>query len=85
MFALGTYIKNAPDDGHNDHSTSIELKVVMTLLQLVNDGSPIVRQVSSIVQVMHSYCLASIPELDIRNVVSIWIHSAEEQAWYTCT
>ena len=46
MFALGTYIKNTPDDGHNDHATSIELKVVMTLLPLVNDGSPIVRQVS---------------------------------------
>ena len=58
MFALGTYIKNAQEDGRNDHATSIELSVVMTLLPLVSDGSPIVRQVGrllplSLVEMTH--------------------------------
>ena len=56
VFALGTYIKNSPEDGRNDHATNIELSVVMTLLALVNDGSPIVRQVSKPLSLPQERC-----------------------------
>ena len=46
MFALGTYTLNTSDDGHSDLATSIDHTTAMTLLNMVNDGSPIVRKVS---------------------------------------
>ena len=45
VFALGTYMLNSSEDGHSDLATSIDHIVGMRLLTLLNDGSPIVRQV----------------------------------------
>ena len=48
VYALGTYSLNTSDDGHSDLATSIDHTTAMTLLNMVNDGSPIVRKVGGV-------------------------------------
>ena len=46
MFALGTYVLNkAGGEGDDDHTSSINRSVGMTLLNVLHDGSPVVRKV----------------------------------------
>lgn len=45
VFALGTFVGNSAE--RTDHSTTIDHNVAMMLAQLINDGSPVVRKVSS--------------------------------------
>jgi len=43
VFALGTFIANTGD--RSDHANQIDFGVAMTLTQLAQDGSPLVRKV----------------------------------------
>ena len=45
MFALGTYLLNQSEDGTSEMRITIDQTVGSALLQLLNDGSPIVRKV----------------------------------------
>lgn len=45
VFALGTFVGNSAE--RTDHSTTIDHNVAMMLAQLINDGSPVVRKVST--------------------------------------
>ena len=55
VFALGTYVANSTDV-KSEQVTSINLSVGTRLLPLMFDGSPLVRQVSTIPQSI-VYCL----------------------------
>ena len=45
MFALGTYLLNTSEDGTSEMRVTIDQTVGSALLQLLNDGSSIVRMV----------------------------------------
>lgn len=49
VFALGTFVGNSAE--RTDHSTTIDHNVAMMLAQLINDGSPVVRKVSWLLNV----------------------------------
>lgn len=60
VFALGTYVLNrAGGDGDDDHTSSINQNVGMTLLNVLHDGSPVVRKVggASVVLPWLQHCM----------------------------
>ena len=60
VFALGTYVLNrAGGDMDDDHTSSINQNVGMTLLNVLHDGSPVVRKVggASVVLPWLQHCM----------------------------
>lgn len=50
VYALGTYISSCSSE-RSDHASNIDLGIGMSLTHIVNDGSPLVRQVSRLLAV----------------------------------
>lgn len=64
VFALGTYILNTAEDGsRTEQATSIDQAIAVRLLQLLTDGSPIVRQ--ELVSALHGLVLLYEKEFQI--------------------
>ena len=92
MFALGTYTVNTSDDGHSELATSIDHTTAMTLLNMVNDGSPIVRKVGSVTKnsrcrwktAAYTGCLVMRSMAVLLKIVAIGCYSSVSSSKYEC-
>lgn len=79
MFALGTFIANTGD--RSDHANQIDFGVAMTLTQLAQDGSPLVRKVSKHIQWTCVFIPDNPGQYTFIIIIILTLHASRRISW----